>query len=217
LVLASCAENPPAISPQPSSVSSASPSATSASGECHGSFAKERPAGWVEVGKLVVVVKDEMPIGYELHDTAGKKVDSGDVDIKTARAAGDYVAGKICKIGGVLAIYDAKAGEGGQMVTTVVKPAREDEPGDLATLCKEPAGMASLDDAQKRRAAFDAYEALLTSSKWRSWLFDVYAKLHKAHDDARPAVMAEGGDSLAKAAAAANIKDCWFAASLRKR
>ncbi len=185
---------------------------------CHAALSSKRPAGWVDVGKLIITLKDERPSAFELRDGSGKKVDSGEVTVKSPRAAGAHVAQKICLIGGVLAIYDAKPAANGTLVATVVKPAREDEGGDVVDLCKEPAGMTELDEAQKRRAALDVYEERLTSPRWRTWLFEMTSKVRKVDDPAaRAAAMTGYVEVLAEAAARSNIKDCWFANALLKK
>jgi hypothetical protein len=205
-----CGAAPPAAGP------SSSGAAPAPAGPCHATFSSERPAGWVEVGKLVITVKDSMPTSYELRDASGAKVDAGEVTLKGARAAGDFVAQKSCAIGGVLAVYGAKPSADGPMVVTVVKPAREDEGADLAALCKEPPAPAGVDDAQRRAIAGEFYERHLTTPKWRDWLFDMNAKVRKSDPAGWPAVRAEHADALSAAAKKASIDDCWFASFVRK-
>jgi hypothetical protein len=221
LTVVACGGAPPAPPATPTAAPAAPPPAPTvpSAGECHGSLAKAAPNGWVEVGKIVVTTKDEMPTAYELRDLTGAKVDAGAITAKSARAAGDMVAQKICKVHGVLAIFEGKAGADGQLVMSVVRPLREDAPGDVAALCKEPPGLAaSLDDGQKRRVAVDAYGQIITTSKWREWLFEMSAKLRKSDDAGRPAIMAANADVLEKAAKDAGVAAgaCWFATMLKK-
>jgi hypothetical protein len=164
----------------------------------------------------VITVKDEMPTSYELLDASGKKVDSGEISAKGARAAGDAVAQKICKIDGVLAVYESKAEPTtGSMTASVVKPAREDEAGDLAMMCKPLAAdlMKSTDESQQRRIAAQMYEETLSSKKWRGWMHEWSEKIRKADSGARPALLKGQADELD---AAAKTKDCWFVTMLRK-
>jgi hypothetical protein len=205
-----CGGAPPAAGPGSSGAT------TAGAGACHATFTDERPAGWVEVGKLVITVKDSMPTSYELRDASGAKVDAGDVTKKGARAAGDFVAQKSCAIGGVLAVYGAKPAADGEMVVAVVKPAREDEGADLAALCKEPPAPAGTDDDQRRRIAVEFYERHLTTTRWRDWLFELSAKLRKSDDAGRTAIRASHAEALTAAAKKASVEDCWFASSLRK-
>lgn len=222
VLVAACGGPPPVgLPPAPSSLSSSSPpGATAEAAACYASLTAVRPAGWVEVGKLVITVKDGMPVGFELRDASGAKVDAGDVSLQSPRAAGDYVAQKVCRIGGVMAVYDGQPVDGRPMVAIVVKPANEDPASDLADLCKEPIwkGGGGLDEAQKRRVAMATYEERLTSSRWRGWLFDMETKVRKTNDPAaRAAAMSASADVLAQAAVSAGIKDCWYAGALQKR
>jgi hypothetical protein len=181
------------------------------------SFTNKRPAGWVDAGKLVLTIKDKMPVAYAVLDASGKKVDSGDIDPKLgARKAVDATVEKTCKVGGVLVVYDSNPGpETTSMTGAIIKPAKEDEAADLAALCKMPSIItADFDDAQKLVVAAQAYEESLTSSKWRSWLRDMSTKLRKADDAARPGIKSSKADELE---AASKSKDCWFAVSLKKK
>jgi hypothetical protein len=197
----------------PASPTGGTATAATESGPCTAAFAKERPAGWVDSGKLVIQMKEDMPTGFELADVAGKKVDSGPISEKSARKAIDVLMEKACKVGGVLVVYDATAD--GPMTASIVKPAHEDEAADLAALCKMPSSVAAdLDDAQKRRVAQEAYEGSLSSRKWRGWLFDMTNKARKEEGDAaRGAIRKVKADELD---GAAKTKDCWFATTLRK-
>lgn len=208
---------PPAAPPSAPAPVPSEPAPTTAA--CHGSFAKKKPAGWVEVGTLLVKVKDEMPVGYELRDGTGKKVDEGDINVKSARAAGEAVAQKICRIDGVLAVYEEKAGAGGTMTVSVVKPAREDEAGDVAAMCKplsDDIMKIKPDPSQQVRIALDVYTESLTSKKWRAWLHDGAEKVRKASEGERVAARRSLGADLEAAAKTAGLKDCWFASSLKK-
>ncbi len=210
----------PSVPPSPTAASPKDAPASPPSSEpCDASFAKKKPAGWVDVGTLVVQVKDDMPTGWELKDASGKKVDGGDISVKSARAAADMVSQKICRVGGVLAVYDEKAPQSGSMSAVVVKPAKEDEAGDVATMCKplsEEIMKIKPDESQQLRIAIQVYEESLTSKKWRGWVRDWAQKMRKADPTAAPGLRKSQGQELETAAKGAGIKSCWFATSLAR-
>lgn len=224
LVLAACGGKP-AQSPESATASPAksaettqakpeasTPAAPASKGRCVGAVSKKAPAGWVEVGSVSATIEADRLVKLELKDSAGKVVatESPGADKVAGRKA---IADAPCKLGGVLLVVPAKE-QPGLTVLKVYKPAKEDEAGDVATMCTMPSDIpADFDESQRVRVAVAIFEERLTSPRWRTWLADMTAELAAASDDAGAIAIKRKRAPELKSAAKG---DCWFAAQLAR-
>ncbi len=188
------------------------PASPASKGRCVGAVSKKVPAGWVEVGAVAATIEGDRLVKLELKDASGKVV-------ATETPGADKVAGRKaiadapCKLGGVLLVVPAKE-QPGLTTLKVYKPAKEDEAGDVALMCTNPAEIpADFDDSQRARVAVALFEERLTSSRWRAWLADMSAELAAASDEAGwIAIKRKRAPELKSAAKG----DCWFATQLAR-
>ena len=176
---------------------------------CLASFAATRPAsGWIETGKLLVSTRKGHAFAVEVRDARGHVVEF----VRLMRE--HEVLTVACKIDGVLLVLDGAPANDGVHSVTVLRPAREDERGDVALLCNKPAIPSAPDDAALWRATLDAFAERLTSTRWRTWLFDLDASIFgRRGDDDEPLRKA---DELEAAAKSAGIAACWTSTELRR-
>jgi hypothetical protein len=115
-----------------------------------------------------------------------------------------------CRLGGVL--YVAPHGKPGEtpIEMKVYRAASPSESEDLKKLCSMPEVPEGMPASHQRRIAVEIYGETLTSGTWRSW----WNELRQESDRPAPDVRKKQGKVLADAAAAANLKDCWFATNL---
>lgn len=182
-------------------------------------MAKKRPPGWVDTGVLVVRVVDGRPTSLDVRDASGKSLGSQPVAADaTGPAAREAIAAATCRAGAVLAISPAEPPKSGDVQLALVKPAKEDEPGDLGMLCTQPAEITpDFDPSQRVVIAAAGYEERLTSARWRGWLFSIRASLRTASTDAdRVTIRRKGGADLSAAAKSQGTASCWFATELSR-
>jgi hypothetical protein len=208
--LAACSGATPASTENPAGGQVAAPAA---SDECLATTTRARPEGWVDAGELVVTVAGGKPTSIEVHDASGKAVGSSPVDASSPEASRESLRKAVCKAGGLLGVVLGKPPESGTTRIAVVRPAKEDEAGDITMLCTEPSDIpADFDPSQKVAVARQMYEEKLTSTRFRSWLHGL-DKAVKADDQAEKARRL---DDLSAQAKAAGKQACWFADTLRK-
>jgi hypothetical protein len=168
----------------------------------------------------VVKVVDGRPASVDVRDASGKSLGSQAVAADaTGPAARQAIAAATCRAGGVLAITPgAEPPKNGDLQLSLVKPAKEDEPGDLGMLCTKPLEVTSdFDPSQRVVIAAAIYEERLTSARWRGWLFSTRASLHEASTDAdRVTIRRKSAADLAAAAKSAGTATCWFATELSR-
>jgi hypothetical protein len=205
----------PAQAPSAAETSAAETSASadpSAKGRCVGAIGKESPPGWLEVGSVVATVAGDRLVKLVLKDARGEVVATETP--QAGKAAGrKAIADAPCKVGGVLLVVPAKEQEG-DTTMRIYKPAKEDEPGDVAQMCTMPSEIPeSFDESQRARVAVAIFEERLTSPRWRAWLADMSAELEATSDDsAMVAIKRKRGAELQ----AAGKRDCWFASQLAR-
>lgn len=180
---------------------------------CLAAVTNKTPAGWSQVGTVVVAIEGDKPKTIEIKDAAGK-VTSTEPAPATPKEMREATRLATCKAGGYLAVIVGAPPKGAASMTlAVLKPAREDEAGDVAVMCKEPSEIpADFDPAQKLVVAAQLFEERLTSSKWRGWLLGMTGELRAADDAARVAIKKKHGAALADAAKGS----CWFATQLTR-
>jgi hypothetical protein len=197
--------------PSASAPATASPPASGGGDvRCIAGMTNKRPQGWKEAGFVVITVDGDEPKTFEIHDETGKVV--GTNAAPKGREGREALRNAACRVGGFLVFLEKPAKGATSVKAIVLKPAKEDEAGDLAMMCKEPELPAGLDESQKLRIAVEIFEERLTSTKWRGWLFDMNDETRRGADDA--AHVATKKKRGAELQAAAGKGTCWFGAAL---
>jgi hypothetical protein len=200
--------------PSSSAAPAASATAAPKTERCNAALARKRPAGWKDSGTLTVTIADDRPTRIAVADASGKSLGEQAVEAQKPEDARRALREAVCRAGGVVGVLEGKPPKSGTATIAVVRPAKEDEAGDVAMLCKEPAGMpADLDAGQKMRVAFETYDEQLTSAKWRGWLHDMSEEMEREGDAGRATVRKKYGATLESAPGAP--KPCWFASRLK--
>ncbi len=195
--LAACAKPAPRAPAQPHVIEA--PPAK----RCLASFAAKRPAsGWLEVARLVVTMRKGHAFAVEIHDASGKVTDF--VRLMRERELLPIT----CKLGGVLAVADAPVVDGTETMT-VMRPVAEDERADVRAACVPPDPPDDEWDAQRMN---DQLASRLTSTRWRTWLFDLRAAMNHEDDDE----VLRLADVLESEAQRAGTMVCWTADWLRR-
>ena len=187
--------------------------ATGAPKTCLAAVTNKTPPGWSQVGTVVVKIEGDKPTTIEIKDSSGK-VTSTEPAPKTPKEMREAMRLTTCKAGGYLAVVSGAPPKGATTMTfAVLNPVREDEAGDLASMCKEPAEIpADFDPSPKLAVAAQLFEERLTSAKWRGWLLGLSEELRSADDAARVTIKKTHGAVLADAAKGS----CWFATQLTR-
>lgn len=201
---------------------SASPSPSAPKERCLATMTtKGRRPGWVDAGKLTITTADKKTSSAELRDASGHVVTRPSAP-SDAGAFKTWMAESVCAVGGYVLVLDGaavQAAEKGGKTTlegVVVRPGKDDEAADLATLCAEPKLALPADAPPLKRfvAATEEYGETLTSKRWRGWLFTT---MGYGSFDVAPPPKAHQADELDAAAKQANLGTCWFATMLRER
>jgi hypothetical protein len=211
LALAGCAATDPL--PAASPASTAAPEAAAAApADCSAAMTGKRPEGWIDAGKIVIIMVDGKPTSVEIRDASGKSAPSPPIDAATPEASRENLRKAVCLAGGVLGVVAGKPPRSGTMTIDTVRPAREDPAADLALLCSEPRDLtADLDPSQKVTIARVKYGEQLTSARYRGWLHHLSVAVH----DENAAEKASQLDTLSADAKAAGKTSCWFPDTLR--
>ncbi|HEY8072594.1 MAG TPA: hypothetical protein VIF62_00750 [Labilithrix sp.] len=195
-ISAACAKPPAAAKPAREAKAEAAPAK-----RCLASFATKRPAsGWIESGRFVVTMRKGHAFAVEIHDASGRVTDF--VRLMRERE----LLPMTCKLGGVLAVVESPVLEG-QETMIVLRPAAEDERADLRAACATP-DSAERFDAQRLN---DELAARLTSTRWRTWLFDLRYAMNREDDDE----VLRLADVLEAEAQREQIDPCWTSDWLR--
>ena len=193
-VLAACAKPPAAAKPVREAKAEAAPAK-----RCLASFATKRPAsGWIESGRLVVTMRKGHAFAVEIHDANGRVTDF--VRLMRERELLPIT----CRLGGVLAVVEAPVLEG-QETMIILRPAAEDERADLRAACATP------EPAEDPQRLNDELGARLTSTRWRTWLFDLRYAMNREDDDE----VLRLADVLEAEAQREQIDPCWTSDWLR--
>ncbi len=189
-------------------------------GPCTATLTSERKPDWVETGTLTITLSADKPTGAILRDASRKPVMTDPMPSDGERAT-EWMLKSACAVGAVF-LYLPKEQQtikDGPVVVSLLRPAKEDEAGDLAMLCHEPAGVpADFDPTQKLMVAVVQYDESLTSSRWRGWLRGMDVEMKKASGpDARRAIKGKGADELDAAAKKQGLGSCWLATALRPK
>jgi hypothetical protein len=206
-----------ASAPKAAETSKTTPKAAAISNEqrCLASFVKHRPAGWTDVGRLVIALEDGRPLSMTAEDTSGRSVETT-LAPKSKEAAENAMRELTCRLGGLALVVDAA--DGGQTATfAVLAPSVADEKADVVALCREPETIPEGADAHQRyRLAVESLDERLTTARWRGWLWDVLEGSAKTQGFERASLRSEKADELHAAALASGITGrCWYEAALR--
>jgi hypothetical protein len=209
--LAACSGTTP--SPSTGTPAGGTDPAPAAAEECLASLTKARPEGWVDAGELVVSVAGGKPTSIEVRDASGKVLGTRQADTSSPEASRESLRKAVCEAGGILGVVLGKPPESGTTRIAAVRPAKEDEAGDLERLCAEPREIPpDFDLSQRVVVARAIYEETLTSRRYRSWLHGM-DKAVKADDRAEKARRVGELSAWAKAA---GKQACWFPDTLQK-
>ncbi len=186
----------------------------SAAGKCTATTSEKVPAGWVQVGSLVVNVAAGKPSTLDVKDASGKVL--GTETLPAAKKdAREPIRLAVCKTGGVIGVVQGgkPAPDATSVTLLTYKPAKEDEAGDVALLCTMPGDIPpDFDESQRMRVAAMIYEERLTSPRWRTWLTGMGAELRDAAEADATTIKRKHGTELQGAAKGA----CWFATQLSR-
>lgn len=206
--------------------SAPAPAATPAlEGRCLASFARKRPAGWLEVGQLRIGVAEGRPTSIAAEDTRGLVAEML-APPKTKEDARTAMRAFTCRLGGLVLVVDedamasaAAAPDAGAstVLMPVFAPRVADERSDVLALCKEPAEDVPTDAVKRYRRAFDTLDERLTSRRWRAWLWDLLEEVDRTEGIARETIRMEKADELRDAANRAQLGGpCWYEKALRR-
>jgi hypothetical protein len=193
---------------------------------CVATITAEKNATWVPVGTLAISVNETDVTKVELKDGTGKAVPTENAPKDKSGDFKTFITTSTCKVGGIFAVIDEAKNKGaagaksGTLAIDLYKPAKDDEPGDIASLCTRPAILEKLgkeiDPSQEPRVAAAFYEESLTSQKWRAWQLTMEREFSKVEDEkGLVAIKKAKADELERAAKASGKTSCWFADALR--
>jgi hypothetical protein len=192
----------PAVAPAPSATTDSRPA-----GICTATIGDKVLAGWVPVGVVEVALRAGSPTSIQAVDAGGNVVGTEPVT-SPDKLPEKVLVRNVCLTGGLMGIFPERPGpQATSMKFLTYRPAKADESADLADLCSKPVEIeASYDQDQEMVHAWGVYGDRLTSTKWRTWLYQASARVH-ANDATYIAVAHVVGAELQTQAQ----RTCYFA------